>query len=331
MKKLFSVLLIAVLLLSLCACRPAESKENTLAFVHRYGSGAYDSHLADSFTEAAKALGFAPTVVTPADATATAQKTLIENLIREGVAGIAINANEVSGLETVLKEANDAGIPVITVGADTAGSQLLVQPGSPEMLGKSLMDAILELTDGAGSFAVLAGETPFSGNDPYVLGMKSAAQDSKYEKLIWETTDYSYQAAGGVEQMKQQLTELMNQHPDLEAICCASSGILVTCSQALEEMGAKIRVTGIAQPSQMKDLVGDDRACPFYFMWDPSQVGKCVAHALIAMLDTPTLEADGNLATPAGEYPLYSGYYAPFQIYADAIFRFTGLPTDPIY
>ena len=68
MKKLFSVLLTAVLLLSLCACRPAGSRENTLAFVHRYGSGAYDSHLADGFTEAAKALGFAPTVVTPAQA-----------------------------------------------------------------------------------------------------------------------------------------------------------------------------------------------------------------------------------------------------------------------
>jgi rhamnose transport system substrate-binding protein len=331
MKKLFSVLLIAVLLLSLCACRPAESKENTLAFVHRYGSGAYDSHLADGFTEAAKALGFAPTVVTPADATATAQKTLIENLIREGVAGIAINANEVSGLETVLKEANDAGIPVITVSADTAGSQLLVQPSSPELVGKSLMDAMFDLTGGEGSFAVISGANSFSGHDQWVSGMELAARDSKYRKVQWVETNFGGNLDGSKEEMKALLTEIINKYPDLEAICCVGGSNLPLCSQVLEEMGSKIRVTGMAQPSQMKDLVGSSRACPYYFQWNPALVGSCAAHALIALLDNPALEENGKLITELAEYPLYPGYFSQFQIYAGAPFCFEGLPTDPNY
>ena len=330
MKKLFSILLIAVLLLCLVACQPA-GKGKTLAFVQRFDAGNYEALLANDFTTAAEASGYSVSWAVPTDATATAQKILIQNLIQEGANGIAIYANEVSGLEAVLKEAKDAGIPVITVSADTAGSQLLVQPSSPELVGKSLMDAMFDLTGGEGSFAVISGANSFSGHDQWVSGMELAARDSKYRKVQWVETNFGGNLDGSKEEMKVLLTEIINKYPDLEAICCVGGSNLLLCSQVLEEMGSKIRVTGMAQPSQMKDLVGSSRACPYYFQWDPALVGSCAAHALIAMLDDPVLEDGGKLTTAAGEYPLYSGYYAPFLIYADATFRFEGLSTDPNY
>ena len=330
MKKLFSVLLIAVLLLCLVACQPA-GKGKTLAFVQRFDAGNYEALLANGFTTAAEASGYSVSWAAPTDATATAQKILIQNLIREGVAGIAINANEVSGLEAVLKEAKDAGIPVITVSADTAGSQLLVQPSSPELVGKSLMDAMFDLTGGEGSFAVISGANSFSGHDQWVSGMELAARDSKYRKVQWVETNYGGNLDGSKEEMKALLTEIINKYPDLEAICCVGGSNLLLCSQVLEEMGSKIRVTGMAQPSQMKDLVGSSRACPYYFQWDPALVGSCAAHALIALLDNPALEENGKLITELAEYPLYPGYFSQFQIYAGAPFCFEGLPTDPNY
>ena len=330
MKKLFSILLIAVLLLCLVACQPA-GKGKTLAFVQRFDAGNYEALLANGFTTAAEASGYSVSWAAPTDATATAQKILIQNLIREGVAGIAINANEVSGLEAVLKEAKDAGIPVITVSADTAGSQLLVQPSSPELVGKSLMDAMFDLTGGEGSFAVISGANSFSGHDQWVSGMELAARDSKYRKVQWVETNYGGNLNGSKEEMKALLTEIINKYPDLEAICCVGGSNLPLCSQVLEEMGSKIRVTGMAQPSQMKDLVGSNRACPYYFQWDPALVGSCAAHALIALLDNPALEENGKLITELAEYPLYPGYFSQFQIYAGAPFCFEGLPTDPNY
>lgn len=330
MKKLFSILLIAVLLLCLVACQPA-GKGKTLAFVQRFDAGNYEALLANSFTTAAEASGYSVSWTAPTDATATAQKILIQNLIREGVAGIAINANEVSGLEAVLKEAKDAGISVITVSADTAGSQLLVQPSSPELVGKSLMDAMFDLTSGEGSFAVISGANSFSGHDQWVSGMELAARDSKYRKVQWVETNYGGNLNGSKEEMKALLTEIINKYPDLVAICCVGGSNLPLCSQVLEEMGSKIRVTGMAQPSQMKDLVGSSRACPYYFQWDPALVGSCAAHALIALLDNPALEENGKLITELAEYPLYPGYFSQFQIYAGAPFCFEGLPTDPNY
>lgn len=328
MKKLFSFLLIAVLLLSLVACLPAGSADKKLAFVQRYDAGTYEALLANSFTTSAEALGYTVSWAAPTDATATAQKILIQNLIREGVKGIAINANEATGLETVLKEAKEAGIPVITVGADTAGSQLSVQPSSPELVGKSLMDAMLDLTGGEGSFAVISGATSFSGHDQWVSGMELAARDSKYQKLQWVETNYGGNLDGSKEEMKALLTEIINKYPDLEAICCFGGSNLPLCSQVLEEMGSKIRVTGMAQPPQMKQLVGEDRACPYYFLWSADQVGKCAAHALIALLDAPALEENGKLATELEEYQLYPGYPSQFQIYAGPPFRFDAQTTN---
>ena len=331
MKKLFSVLLIAALLLILTACPPSFSPEHAFAFVQCYGADAYANQLLDGFADAVVQWGGSATWMTPADSTAKAQETLIRSLIKDGIKGIAINANEATGLETVLKEAKEAGIPVITVGRDTAGSQLLVQPGSLEMMGSSLMDGILELADGEGSFAVLSGNTAFSGVDFWVHSLTQAAQDTRYRQLTWVETKYIRNLDGDVEKMKALLTEIINKYPDLEVICYVGGSDLPLCIQALEEMGSEIRVTGMGQPSQMENLVGKDRACPFYFMWDPAAVGKCAAYALEALAGGATMHQDAALVTQLGEFALYSGFAAEFYIYAAPPFRFEGLPTDPNY
>lgn len=331
MKKLFSVLLIAALLLILTACPPSFSPEYAFAFVQCYGADAYANQLLDGFADAVVQWGGSATWMTPADSTAKAQETLIRSLIKDGIKGIAVYANETTGLETVLKEAKEAGIPVITVGRDTAGSQLLVQPGSQEMMGSALMDGILELADGEGSFAVLSGTTGFSGSDPWVNGMEQAARDTKYRQLTRVETKHIRERERNLENMKSILGELIGQYPDLEVICYVGGSDLPLCIQALEEMGSKIHVTGMGQPSQMENLVGKDRACPFYFMWDPAAVGKCAAYALEALADGATMHQDAALATQLGEFALYSGFAAEFYIYAAPPFRFEGLPTDPNY
>jgi rhamnose transport system substrate-binding protein len=190
---------------------------------------------------------------------------------------------------------------------------------------------MFDLTGGEGSFAVISGANSFSGHDQWVSGMELAARDSKYRKVQWVETNFGGNLDGSKEEMKALLTEIINKYPDLEAICCVGGSNLLLCSQVLEEMGSKIRVTGMAQPSQMKDLVGSRRACPYYFQWDPALVGSCAAHALIALLDNPALEENGKLITELAEYPLYPGYFSQFQIYAGAPFCFEGLPTDPNY
>ena len=317
MKKLLALLLAAALLLSLCACKKSDEavQRPVLAFVHRAAEESeYVAGLEEGFRNSADRLGYDCSVVRPENDSAEAQVALIEDLIEKGVRGIALNANQQDGMEEVLKKAQDAGIPVVTVAADTKGSDLLVQPSTPELVGESLMDAMLELTGGEGKFIILSGTQLPSGRDPWVEGMQVAAQKSKYDNIAWEEINYDYNESVSVEEMKTLITGLMEKYPDVEAICCTGTEILVACCQAVERFGPSYPVTGMGEASQMKDLVGADRACPFYFFWNPNEVGSCAAYALEALRNGAILEDNGELETGLGKFQVFAGSAADFYM-----------------
>lgn len=320
MKRTVSLLLIILMILSFCGCKDSQK---VFAFVHCYEEDAYTSALAEGFCSTAQQLGYACEVIRPEDDSLDAQTQLIARLIREGIHGIALNPGQVEGLEEVLAEAQDAGIPVVTVSRDTRGSDLLIQPSSTELVGAALMDAMLELTGGDGEFVVLSGETPFSGADPWVSGMKVAAQGSKYSKLTWTETNYSYRLNDGVEGMKNLIVSLLDKYPGLEVICCPGAETLVACCQAVEALDANLRVTGLSRPARMQGLIGEDRACPYFFLWNPKDIGACAANALDALAKGAALREGGTLITDSGEYRIYTGAHAECYLYAGPPFRFT--------
>lgn len=324
MKRFLSLVIAALLLLSLCACQPSQKNDAPmLAFVHRAAEDAYTTALEEGFSKAAKELGYDCTAVRPENDSAEAQVTLIEDLIKRGVRGIALDANQSEGLEDVLKKAADAGIPVITLPADTKGSKLLVQPSSPQLMGVALMDAMLELTDGEGAYAMIAGEDYKAGIGMWVSGLNEAARDSKYEKLVRVETTYTYDDYGGMEQIKSFLTELVQNHPEVEAVCCPDSAALVACAQAVEALELNLKVTGMANYQTMTDLVGADRACPYYFFWNPENVSACAANALVALVDGASLQAGGTLTTKLGSFEVQEGAYGEFMIVSGAPYRYT--------
>lgn len=321
MKRMLSLMIAVLLLLSLCACKDSQKDQTAkpaFAYIHRYSEDVYTTALAEGFQKAAGQLGYDCRIVRPEADTAQAQAALVEELIKQGVRGIALDANQGEGLEDVLKKAEEAGIPVVTLPGDTKGSDLLVQPSSADLVGISLMDAMLDLTGGEGAFVVLPGETLYSGSNPWVAGMKAAAKDSKYAKLTWAQTCPGFDINGGVEAMKALISGLLEKYPDMEAICCCSAQTLALCCQAVEALKVNLRVTGLANPALMEELTGADRACPYYFFWNPDAVGACAANALEALVSGASLEEGGILKTKLGEYTLFSGMHADFFIAAGA-------------
>ena len=330
MKRFYSLLLVFLFIVSFNGCRDPQED---FVFIHCSGEDGYTSALAEGFCSAVRQLGYTCRVVKPEDDSPDAQAGLIARLIREGVRGIALNPDQTEGLEDVLAQAQDTGIPVVTVSRDTRGSDLLIQPSSPELVGVSLMDAILELSGSEGEFLVLSGETIFSGSDPWVSGMKAAARDRKYESLSWTETNYSYRVQDGVKGMKTLILSLLDKYPNLEVICCPGVETLVACCQAVEELDTHLRVTGLSQPARMQGLVGEDRACPYFYLWNPKDIGACAANALDSLAKGATLQEGGILTTGLGEFRLYTGAHASFYIYAGPPFRFTAehMKNVPIY
>ncbi len=330
MKRTISLLLIILILLSFCSCKDPQK---AVAFVHCYEEDAYPSALAEDFCDAARQMGYTCEVTRPENDSVDAQAQLIAQLVKRGVRGIALNACQVEGLEVALAEAQAAGIPVVTVSRDTRGADLLIQPSSTDLVGMALMDAILELCGGEGEFVVISGETPFSGMDPWVSGMTAAARNSKYSKLTWSEINYSYRLTDGIEGMKKLIVSLLGKYPGLDVICCPGIETLVTCCQAVEELNAELRVTGLSQPARMQGLVGADRACPCFFLWNPGEIGACAANALDALVRGASLQEGGTLSTNSGEYKLYTGAHAEFYLYAGPPFRFTAdkIANAPVY
>ena len=330
MKRTLCLIFSVLLLLSLCACEKASSSTPRFAFIHSTDESSYFNSLANSFCATATELGYEGIVVKPENDTAQAQVTLIEDLIGQRVKGIALNANQMDGLEAVLKKAKDAGIPVVTVGRDTKGSHLYIQPSSTDLAGQALMEAVYDLTCGEGTFVVLSGEYPFSGFDAWVNAMSLAARDSKYQKLNWAETSYRFDGTGSIEDMMSLLVQLREKYPNLEVICCPGAQTLLACCKAVAELGMDINVTGMfIEPGKIQEFVGEDKPCPYFFTWNSSEIGRCVAYALKALEDGAALEKGGIFTTQLGAYDLQNGYDDHLQIIAGPPLQYP-LPTAHI-
>lgn len=316
MKKTFTVILALVMGLSLCACQIAEEKDQlTFGLVLR-SEEPYQKKIEEGFRQAADALGV-ETITGYADGTAETQIGIIEDMISKGVQGIAISAADPNALEETLEEAKDAGIAVVTVDADTAGSEVFINQANTMEVARALLDTILELTGGEGQFAVIASGL-FSGSNVWISALEQLHREEKYEELVWAETMYNDGGAADV-------LELTSRYPELEVICCPDATILLSCCQALENSGTALKVTGLGRPSWMAEYVGEDKICPYMYLWNPTKMGECAVYALDGLLTGEIGEAGTSFTGKNGvTYSIANGLPAEKMLLMGAPFRFDG-------
>ena len=65
-----------------------------------------------------------------------------------------------------------------------------------------------------------------------------------------------------------------------------------------EGLQGKVIVTGLGLPSEMAEfMTGDNPACPYMFLWNPIDVGRSAAYALIEMVNGSLTGATGESFT----------------------------------
>ena len=81
-----------------------------------------------------------------AEASVANQVTIINNAIQQGADAICVSSVDATGLDSALKEAQEAGIKVVTWDADvsTDARSIMVSQGTPEQLGQMLVDMAVE-------------------------------------------------------------------------------------------------------------------------------------------------------------------------------------------
>ena len=325
MKKFIAILLVAMMALSMVACGAADNGEVTYAIVCKDASNPYMLRMISGFETACKALGVKSVTKSPETATVDGQITIVNELVAQGVKGIAIAANDAAALDATIKAATAAGVVVVTLDSDTKGSQMFVNQAGVEQVAQVLVDSILDMAGGEGEFAVLSASSTATNQNAWIAAMKVIIDGNpdKYGKLNWVETVY-----GDDESQKStdEMQNLMTKYPNLKVVCCPTTvGILAAAKVVANDPSCGIKIAGLGLPSEMKDYTGDGKACPYMYLWNPIDVGNCAAYIIKALADGKVGAIGSSFTAENGtSYEVMAGDPAAAQIIVGPPFAFTG-------
>ena len=322
MKKLIAMLLCLAMVFALAAC--GGSDEVTYAIVCKDSQNPYMLRMISGFEDACEKLGVKVVTKSPAEATVDGQIEIVNELIAQGVKGIAIAANDAAALETTIKAATDAGIAVVTLDSDTKGSQLFVNQAGVEAVAQKLVESVADMCgEDGGEFAILSASSTATNQNAWIAAMEEILKDSKYSNLKLVATVYGDDEA---QKSTDEMQNLMTNYPNLEVVCCPTTvGILAAAKVVANDPNCTIKVAGLGLPSEMKDYVGEGKPCPYMYLWNPIDVGNCAAYMIKALLDGKVGDVGSEFTAENGTtYKVEAGDPAAKQIIVGPPFQFNG-------
>ena len=322
MKKIIAILLVAVMALSLAACG-GGSDDATYAIVCKDASNPYMLKMIEGFQKSCDAIGVKMITKSPESATVDGQIQIVNQLISQGVKGIAIAANDAAALENVISEAKKAGIVVVTLDSDTKGSEMFVNQAGVEQVAQVLVDSCYDMAGGEGEFAILSASSTATNQNAWIDAMKEILKDAKYANLKLVEIVY-----GDDEPQKStdEMQNLMTKYPNLKVVCCPTTvGILAAAKVVANDPSCTIKIAGLGLPSEMKDYVGEGKPCPYMYLWNPIEVGECAVYMIKAIADGKVGEIGTSFTADNGKtYEISAGDPAAKQIIVGPPFAFTG-------
>ncbi|MEG1274904.1 MAG: substrate-binding domain-containing protein [Ruthenibacterium sp.] len=315
MQKIRIGMMTALLLLG-CACgarsapvdAPAsEPHVNTYAFVTKAEGNPYNDCTAEGYREVIEAAGEICLIVNPREATAEAQISLIREMVDKEVDSITVAANDADALQESLQEAMDAGIVVTSMDSSTnpASRKTFVNQTTTEDVAQVLVDAVYELSGGAGQWAILSATSQAANQNAWIDAMKKVLQNEKYKKLrlvdIVYGNDESEASAAATQR-------LLDQYPNLKVICSPTAVGLPAAAAAVQRAKSSVKVTGLGLPSEMAAYISDDETavCPYAYLWNPLDLGRLSAYVSQALLRGDITGAAGEQFTAGsmGQYTI---------------------------
>lgn len=260
----------------------ASTENEKYALILESADGSYEQRIEDGFAQAMKDTGKEYIVETPGDNPAQDQEKFVEELIRQKVSAIAIAPADADALEDSLKEALNAGIDVCAYDtpATPDSRELFINQTGTEQISVTLMDAVLDLSSGTGQWAILSSSSTAAKQNEWIDAMRKTMKDEKYSNLEMVEVAYSddqYQKA------YDQTKSLLLSYPDLKVICVPSTRALPAAAKAVEDSGSGVKVTGFGLPSEMLDYVGSSKPVPYFYLWNPVDLGKLTGYVSVAL------------------------------------------------
>lgn len=143
------------------------------------------------------------------------QAQIIDDLITQGVDGLAISVSDIAAASTVIDKAAAAGIVVITFDSDAPDSKRSAYVGTNNKdFGKALGEELLKLKPEGGTYGLISGGAAAPNLAERVDGVREALAGSKWTEVSGSPTFSNDDIALAV----QQASDLKTANPDIGAI-----------------------------------------------------------------------------------------------------------------
>lgn len=249
---------------------------------------------------------------TVAETSVSAQVQAIDELITEGVAGIAVNANGDTGFEQVLKKAQDAGIKTCSYDArlapelrvthvnqttnEDAGKYMLrlgvmaaigceYDENDPDMIA-TLEKALAEYDGPEVQLGVISAGVDAPVQNAWLVYMEEELAEDMYKGKVNPQMDIKYGNDDATESGNQASAFLAEDKVDV--IICISGVAPQACVSVFEGSDTDIKVTGCGMPSWVVDGMPSadedywSTFIPHILLWDLNYMGATAAAVLEA-------------------------------------------------
>lgn len=268
--KFFKVALLASVVFSSVSAFAVESVEGkTVAFIPKLTGNAFFESANIGAQKYSKDWGFTVEYMGSPNASVADQVNVINQALARGVDAICVSSVDATGLNKALKGAIKDGVTVVTWDSDVSENArtLMVSQGTPDILGKALVDMAVEGLKNRGvdptkkevkyawhySQATVADQ-----NSWQVEGEKFIKKNYPNWKNVAPSNYYSEQDA---EKAVSIGASILEAHPDIDVIICNDSTALPGQLTAAQNKGLnkdKITITGFASPMSIKNFAKAD-------------------------------------------------------------------------
>lgn len=264
MKKLYSLLMVAVLMVFLVACNSEGSSgegDKKLALLMADLGNPFFHVLRDAVKEQAESLGY-EVIVYDGQNDASKQPSQVEDALQKGVSAIVINPGDEDSTANALKEAIAQGIPVVTVDRKVNIDGILSYLVTDNTKGGELTGEWLanKLPEGGNVVHIegVMGTAPQRERGGGFLSVIDPAQnsDSKFTILDTVVGDFSMAPAEAA------MSDLLAKHDDIDAVFAQNDTMAVGVVRAIETAGRDkdgIIVIGFDGAQEAYDLIEEGK------------------------------------------------------------------------
>ncbi|WP_035609803.1 substrate-binding domain-containing protein [Haloferula sp. BvORR071] len=272
----------------------AKDGKLTIAFLPKSKGNQYFVTCERGARAAAKELGAELLFDGPTNSDPAKQNEIVEGWISSGVDVIAAACENKEGLSTALRNAQKAGIKVVTYDADALpdARSFFVNQATEKGIGDALLDNAAKLIGEEGEFAIITANLTAANQNAWIKAIETR-QAEKYPKLklvdIKPCDDLKDKA-------QQETTNLLGAHPNLKAVISVCSPGVPGAAEAVKQAGktGAVKVVGLGLPSENKAYVKEG-VTQSVILWKVEDLGYLAIKAGAAL-------ADGSLKPGATEF-----------------------------